>query len=179
MLTCHSPLAPASTCWSSGGSRSGSVVSVPGTDFAGPNPSGAIASGADAAATGPALDDSSQVEDPGAGAVEVGVSWRSAALAALMKSKLVNTQVERSNHLQGNKRQTYSTDFFLMAFFIRTARRGVLVTGGGVSPACGVVPATTMVMVAAAGGLVSSSSGPARAEDAEGLQEDVISTTQN
>jgi hypothetical protein len=49
------------------------------------------ASGADAAATGAALDDSSRIEDPGAGAVEVGVSWRSAALAALMKSKLVNT----------------------------------------------------------------------------------------
>jgi hypothetical protein len=96
-----------------------------------------------------------------------------------MKSKLVNTQVERSNHLQCNKRQTYSTDFFLMAFFIRTARRGIPVAGGGVSPACGVVPATAMVMVVAAGGLVSSSSGPAQAEDAEGLQEDVISTTQN
>jgi hypothetical protein len=66
-----------------------------------------------------------------------------------------------------------------MAFFIRTARRGVRVTGDGVSPACGVVPATVMVTAAAAGGLVSSSSGPVRARDAEGLQEDVISTTQN
>jgi hypothetical protein len=57
----------------------------------GVDPSGADASGADAAATGPALDDSSRIEDPGAGAVKVGVSWRSTALAALMKSKLVNT----------------------------------------------------------------------------------------
>jgi hypothetical protein len=66
-----------------------------------------------------------------------------------------------------------------MAFFIRTARRGVPVTGGGVSPACGVVPATAMVTAATAGGLVSSSSGPARVRDVEGLQEDVISMTQN
>jgi hypothetical protein len=57
----------------------------------GVDPSGADASGADAAATGLALDDSSRVEDPGAGAVEVGVSWRSAAVAALMTSKLGNT----------------------------------------------------------------------------------------
>jgi hypothetical protein len=87
----------------------------------GVDPSGAEASRADAAATGPALDDSSRVEDSGAGAVEVGVSWRSAALAALMKSKLVNTKAERSNHLQCTKRQTYSIDFFLMALFIHTA----------------------------------------------------------
>jgi hypothetical protein len=66
-------------------------VSVPGAGSAGANPSGADASGADAVVTGPALDDSSWVEDPGAGVVEAGVSWRSAALAALMKSKLVNT----------------------------------------------------------------------------------------
>jgi hypothetical protein len=81
--------------------------------------------------------------------------------------------------LQCNKRQTYSTDFFLKAFFIRMARRGVPVTGGGVAPACDVVPATAMVIVAAVGGLASPSSGLARVEDAEGLQEDDISTTQN
>jgi hypothetical protein len=66
-------------------------VSALGVGSVGVDPSGADASGADAAATGPTLDDSSRVEDPGAGAVEVGVSWRSVALAALMKSKLVNT----------------------------------------------------------------------------------------
>jgi hypothetical protein len=119
--TCFSPLAPTSTCQSSGGGRSGSVAFVPGAGSTGADPSGAEASGADAAATGPALDDSSWVGDPGAGEVEAGVSWRSAPLAALMKSKLVNTQVERSNHLLYNQRQTHSTDFFLMALFIRTA----------------------------------------------------------
>jgi hypothetical protein len=96
-------------------------VSAPGTGSAGADPSGADGSGADAAVTGPALEDSSQVEDPGAGVVEAGVSWRSAALAALMKSKSVNTYVERSKYLLCNQRQTYSTDFFLMALFIRTA----------------------------------------------------------
>jgi hypothetical protein len=66
-----------------------------------------------------------------------------------------------------------------MALFICTACRGVPIAGGGVSPACGAVPVTAMVTVAAAAGLVLSSSGSARAEDAEGLQEDVISTTQH
>jgi hypothetical protein len=112
---------PASTCRSSGGGRSGSVASAPEAGSAGTDPSGADGSGADAAVTGPAIDDSSRVEDPGAGVVEAGVSWRSAALAALMKSKLVNTQVERSKYLLCNQRQTYSTDFFLIALFIRTA----------------------------------------------------------
>jgi hypothetical protein len=89
--TCFSPQAPISTCRSSGGGRLGSVASVPGVGSAGADPSGAEALGADAAVTGPALDDSSRVGDPGAGVAEAGVSWRSAALAALMKSKSVNT----------------------------------------------------------------------------------------
>jgi hypothetical protein len=62
-------------------------VSAPGAGSAGADPSGADGSGADAAVTGPVLEDSSRVEDPGAGVVEAGVSWRSAALAALTKSK--------------------------------------------------------------------------------------------
>jgi hypothetical protein len=49
-------------------------VSAPGAGSVGVDPSRADASGANTAATGPALDDSSRVEDPGAGAVEVGVS---------------------------------------------------------------------------------------------------------
>jgi hypothetical protein len=57
------------------------------------------------------------------------------------------------------------------------ACRGVPVAGGGVSPACGAVPATTMVTAAAADGAVSSSSGSAQEEEAEGLQEDIVSTT--
>jgi hypothetical protein len=46
--------------------------------------------------TAPELEDSSRVDDPGAGVVEAGVSWRSAALAALIQPKSDNTQVERS-----------------------------------------------------------------------------------
>jgi hypothetical protein len=41
------------------------------------------------------------------------------------------------------------------------------------------VPATAMVTAAVAAGLVLSSSGSSREEDAEGLQEDVISTTEH
>jgi hypothetical protein len=43
--TCFSPVAPASTCWSSGGGRSGSVVSAPGAGSAGADPSGPMARG--------------------------------------------------------------------------------------------------------------------------------------
>jgi hypothetical protein len=125
----------------------------------------------------PALEDSSRVADPGAGVVEAGVSWRSAALAALTKSKSVSAQVKRSKYLLCNQRQTYSIDFFLMALFIRTACRGISVVGGGVSPANGAVPATAMVTAAVADGVVSSFSGSAREEEAEGLQEDIVSTT--
>jgi hypothetical protein len=107
-------------------------VSSPGAGSAGADPFGADGSGAGAAVTSLALEDSSRVEDPGAGVVEAGVSWRSAALAALAKLKSVNTQVERSKYLLGNQRQTYSIDFFLMALFIRTACRGVSATGGRV-----------------------------------------------
>jgi hypothetical protein len=64
-----------------------------------------------------------------------------------------------------------------MALFARMACRGVPVAGGGVSPACGAVPATAMVTAAAADGAVSSSSGSAREEEAEGLHEDIASTT--
>jgi hypothetical protein len=62
--------------------------------------------------TGPTLEDPSWVEDPGAGVVEAGVSWRSAALAALMKSKSVNTQVERSKcHYATRGKLTVWTSF--------------------------------------------------------------------
>jgi hypothetical protein len=153
-------------------------VSAPGAGSAGANPSGADGSGASAAVTGPALEDSSRVEDPRAGVVEAGVSWRSTALAALTKLKLVNTQVERSKYLLGNQRQTYNIDFFLMALFIRTACRGVSTAGGRVSPANGAVPAMAMVTATVADGAVSPPSGSAWEEEAEGLQEDIVSTTQ-
>jgi hypothetical protein len=64
-----------------------------------------------------------------------------------------------------------------MAFFTRKACRGVPVVEGGVSPAKGAVPATAMVMAAVADGASSSSSGSAREEEAEGLHEDIVSTT--
>jgi hypothetical protein len=81
--------------------------------------------------------------------------------------------------LQGvQAEQTYSVDFFLMALFTRKACHGVSVAGSGVSPANGAVPATAMVMAAAADGAVSPSSGSAREEEAERLQEDSVSTTQ-
>jgi hypothetical protein len=79
-------------------------VSAPGAGSAGADPSGADGSGAGAAVTGPALEDSSRVEDPGAGVVEAGVSWRSAALAALTKLKPISVQVERSKYVLCNQR---------------------------------------------------------------------------
>jgi hypothetical protein len=66
-----------------------------------------------------------------------------------------------------------------MALFTRKACRGVSVAGSGVSPANGAVPAMAMVTTVAADGAASSSSGPAREEEAEGLQEDMVSTTQH
>jgi hypothetical protein len=57
------------------------------------------------------------------------------------------------------------------------AYRGVPVAGGGVSPACGAVPDTAMVTAATADGAVSSSPGSAQEEEAEGLQEDIVSMT--
>jgi hypothetical protein len=151
-------------------------VSALGAGSADADPSGAAGSGAGAAVTGPALEDSSWVEDPGAGVVEAGVSWRFVALAALTKLEPISVQVERSNYVLCNQRQTYSIDFFLMALFIRTACRGVAVAGGRASPANGTVSTTAMLTAAAADGVVSSFSGLAREEEPEGLQEDIVST---
>jgi hypothetical protein len=71
--------------------------------------------------------------------------------------------------------QTYSVDFFITAFFPRMARRGVLVAGGGVTPADGAVPATAMVTVAEDAGSVSTSSSSVLGGEAEGLQLDIVS----
>jgi hypothetical protein len=95
--TCSPPPAPVLTCWSSGGGKSGSVASASGACSAGVDPSGANGSGAGAALTGPALEDYSWVEDPGAGVVEASVSWRSAALAALMKSSQSSDKSKNKN----------------------------------------------------------------------------------
>jgi hypothetical protein len=66
--------------------------------------------------------------------------------------------------------QTYSVDFFLMALFTCNAYRGISVSGGGVSPASGAVPATAMVTVVVADGAAPASPGPVLGEEVEGLQ---------
>jgi hypothetical protein len=94
---CSSPPAPTSTCWSSGGGKSGSVASAPGADSVGVDPSGADGSGAGAAVTGPALVDSSWDDDPGAGAVMAGSSWRFTVLAALITSSQSSYKSKQQN----------------------------------------------------------------------------------
>jgi hypothetical protein len=74
--------------------------------------------------------------------------------------------------------QCGSVDFFLTAFFTRTALCRVFVGGGGVSPASGAVPATTMVMVVVADGAAPTSSGSVLEDEVEGLQVDTISMSQ-
>jgi hypothetical protein len=96
------------------------------------DPSGADGSGAGAATTGPALEDSARVDDPGVEVVVAGFSWSFTALAALVKSSLLSYKSKKEECLLCNQMQTYSADFFLMAFFTRKARRGVSVAGGGV-----------------------------------------------
>jgi hypothetical protein len=165
--TCLPPPAPASTCWSSGGGKSGSVASALGAGSAGVDPSGADGSGAGAAVTGPELVGSSWVDDPGVGVVEAGFSWRFTALAALMKSSLSSYKSSKAACLLCNQVQTYSVDFFLTTLFTRKACRGVSVAGGGVSPAGGVVPATAMVTIAAADGAATTSSGSVLGAEAD------------
>jgi hypothetical protein len=79
-------------------------VSASGAGYTDADPSGAAGSGAGTAVTGLALEDSSRVEDPGAGVVEAGISWRSTALAALTKLEPISVQVERSNYVLCNQR---------------------------------------------------------------------------
>jgi hypothetical protein len=173
--TCFPPPAPVSTCWSSGGGKSGSVASALGAGSAGVDPSGADGSGAGAVVTGPALVDSSRVDDPGAGVVEAGFSWRFTALAALMKSSLSPCKLRKAACLLCNQMQTYSMDFFLTALFTRKAWRGVSVAGGGVSPAGGAVPATAIGTAVVADGAASTSTGSVLGEEVEGRQMDNVS----
>jgi hypothetical protein len=77
-----------------------------------------------------------------------------------------------------NQTQTYSADFFLMAFFTRKARRGVLVVGGGVSPDCGAAPAMATVTAMVADGADPTSLGSVLGGEAEGLQMDIVSLQQ-
>jgi hypothetical protein len=74
--------------------------------------------------------------------------------------------------------QTYSVDFLMTAFFTRIARRRVLVTGSGVTPADGAVPATAMVTVAEAAGSVPISWSSGLGGEAGGLQMGDVSMQQ-
>jgi hypothetical protein len=74
--------------------------------------------------------------------------------------------------------QTHSVDFFMIAFFTRKARRGVPVSGGGVSPAGGAVPATAMVTATVVDGADPTSSSSVLGGEAEGLQMDTVSMQQ-
>jgi hypothetical protein len=83
-----------------------------------------------------------------------GFDLRGAALADLIKQIQLSYKSKRAEYLLCNKMQTYSIDLFMTAFFTRIAHRGVLVAGGGVTPADGAVPATAMVTVAGATGSI-------------------------
>jgi hypothetical protein len=74
--------------------------------------------------------------------------------------------------------QTYSVDFFMTAFFTRIAHRGVLVVGGGVTPADSAVPATAMVTVVEVAGSVPISWSSGLGAEAGGLQMENISMQQ-
>jgi hypothetical protein len=150
-------------------------VSTSGASSAGVDPLGADGSGAGTAMTGPTLVDSSRVDDPGAGVVVAGFSWRFTALAALMKSTQSSYKSKKAECLLSNQMQTYSADFFLTALFTHKVCRGVSVAGGGVSPAGGVVPATAMVTAVVADGAASTSSGLILGKEVEGLQMDTVS----
>jgi hypothetical protein len=132
--TCSSPPALASPCWGSGGGRSGSVVSASGAGSLGADPPGADGSGA--------------------GVAVAGFNLCGVALADLIKQIQLSYKSKRVECLLCNKMQTYSIAFFMIAFFTRIAHRGVLVAGGGVTPANGAVPTTAMVTVTEAAGSV-------------------------
>jgi hypothetical protein len=156
--TCSSPPAPASACCGSGGGRSGSVTSASAAGSWGVGSSWAAGSGA------------------GVTAADFGLSFT--ALADLMKSSHLSYKSKRAEYLLCNKTQTYSIDFFMTAFFTRIARRGVLVAGGGVTPADGAVPAMVMVTVAAAAGSVPISWSSGLGGEAGGLQMENVSMQQ-
>jgi hypothetical protein len=107
-----------------------------------------------------------------------GFNLRGVALADLIKQIQLSYKSKRAECLLCNKMQTYSVDFFMTIFFTRIARRGVLVAGGGVTPADGAVPATAMVTVAAAAGSVPISWSLGLGGEAGGLQMENISMQQ-
>jgi hypothetical protein len=94
------------------------------------------------------------------------------------KSVTSSYKSTRTECLLCNKRQTYSVDFFMTAFFTRIARHGVLVVEGGVTPADGAVSATAMVTAAEAAGSVSISWRSGWGGEAGGLQTENVSIQQ-
>jgi hypothetical protein len=156
--TCSSPPALASPCWGSRDGRSGSVGSASGAGSLGTDSPGADGSG-------------------GWGSRGwLRLEWSGACRPN--KADSVSYKSKRAEYLLCNKMQTYSVDFFMTAFFTRIARRGVLVAGGGVTPADGAVPATAMVTVAAAAGSVPISWSLGLGGEAGGLQMENVSMQQ-
>jgi hypothetical protein len=114
----------------------------------------------------------------GAGVAAAGFSLSFTALAYLMKMSQLSYKSKGAECLLCNQMQTYSTDFFMTAFFTRKAHRGVPVAGGGVSPAGGAVPATAMVTATTADGVDLTSSSSVLGGETEGLQLDTVSMQQ-
>jgi hypothetical protein len=110
--------------------------------------------------------------------VAAGFGLSFTALVDLMKPSQLSYKSKRAKCLLCNKMQTYSVDFFMTAFFTRIAHRGVLVAGGGVTPADGAVPATAMATVAEAAGSLPISWSLGLGGEAGGLQMENVSMQQ-
>jgi hypothetical protein len=110
--------------------------------------------------------------------VAAGFGLSFTALADLLKPSQLSYKSKRAECLLCNKMQTYSVDFFMTVFFTRIARRGVLITGGGVTSADGAVPAIAMVTVAEAAGSIPISWSTGLGGEAGGLQTGNVSMQQ-
>jgi hypothetical protein len=122
--------------------------------------------------------DSPGADGSGAGVAVAGFDLQEAALADLIKQIQLSYNSKRAEYLLCNKMQTYSVDLFMTAFFTHIAHRGVLIVGGGVTPADGAVPATAMVTVAAAAGSVPICWSLGLGGEAGGLQMENVSMQQ-
>jgi hypothetical protein len=128
---------------------------------------------------------SSRADGSGAGAAAAGFGLCFTVLADLMKqSQFYHYKSKRADCSLRNKMGTYSEDLFMTVFFTRMTRgvsASVLATGGGVTPAGGVVPATTMETdpVAEAAGSVPISRRPSPGGEAGGLQTENVSVQQH
>jgi hypothetical protein len=96
-LTCSSPPALASLCWSSGGGKSGSVAYVSGAGSVGDDSNGAAGSRAGAAVAGSAGADPPGADGSGAGAAMASVSLSLTALADLIKMGQLPYKSKRAN----------------------------------------------------------------------------------